>query len=690
VTSPSRDPLAGLNPAQRRAAEEVRGPVCILAGAGTGKTRTITHRIAQQISSGVARADQVLAVTFTDKAAAELRGRLHGLGVPPVRAATFHAAAWAQLRHFWPRVGEGAPLPEVISSKVRLLVPAARRLRVEARDLAAEIEWAKARLVAPQAYPEAAADRDGPLPPERMAEVYADYEARKADAGAIDFDDMLLRTADLLARDAETAATVRARYRYLTVDEYQDVNPAQHALLRAWLGDSDELCVVGDDDQTIYSFTGASSDYLIGFPREFPAATRVTLTENYRSTPEILELANRVLWTKPAGTRKHLTSAAPLCSPPPPAPRFVGHADADAEVDAVVAGCRALVAAGTPPGEIAVLYRVNAQSERFELALRDAGLPYSVRGDEGFFARAEVRQALRLLAADRERGPYADPADLLAGADAPPPPPDRRVERVLRDGLRHPRSEPEGGVARERWRNIEELITAAARQLQASPATTFDEIVEDFLARAAQGADAPGPQGTITLTTYHRAKGLEFDAVFLVACEEGLLPLSHAKTDEEVEEERRLLYVGVTRARRHLTLSWARERPSRSGRPQKRRPSRLLYNLGEGAPKPAEKGSDKAGVGAGARTSAVDELDGEAMALAHELRRWRAARARSDEVPAFVVFSDRTLAALALLAIDDPPTTLDDLLAVHGFGATKVKRYGDELLAVLGAQGARR
>jgi len=658
--------------------------VCILAGAGTGKTRTITHRIAHQISSGVARADQVLAVTFTDKAAAELRARLHALGVPPVRAATFHAAAWAQLRHFWPRVGGGAPLPEVISSKVRLLVPAARRLRVEARDLAAEIEWAKARLVAPQAYPEAAADRDGPLAPERMAEVYADYEARKAEAGAIDFDDMLLRTADVLTRDADTAATVRARYRYLTVDEYQDVNPAQHALLRAWLGDSDELCVVGDDDQTIYSFTGASSDYLIGFPREFPSATRVTLTENYRSTPEILELANRVLWTKPAATRKHLTSSAPGG----PAPSFMAYADADAEVDAVVAGCRALAAAGTPPGEIAVLYRVNAQSERFEVALRDAGLPYSVRGDEGFFSRAEVRQGLRLLAADRERGPYADPADLLAGADAPPPPPDRRVERVLREGLRHPRGEPEGGVARERWRNIEELIGAAARRVAAEPATTFDDIVEEFLARAAQGADAPGPQGAITLATYHRAKGLEFDAVFLVACEEGLLPLSHAKSDEEIEEERRLLYVGVTRARRHLTLSWALERPSRSGRSQKRRPSRLLYNLGEGAPKAAEKPAGSK-AGAGTRTSAVDELDGEAMALAHELRKWRSARARTDAVPAFVVFSDRTLAALALLAVDDPPSTLDDLLAVHGFGATKVKRYGDELLAVLAADGTR-
>lgn len=671
----SIDPLSGLNPAQRRAVEAVSGPVCILAGAGTGKTSTITHRIANQIRTGTARADQILAVTFTDRAAEQLRGRLAGLGVPPVRAATFHAAAWAQLRHFWPRAGEGAPLPEVLTSKVALLVPVARRLGAEPRDLAAEIEWAKARMLSPQAY--AGADRDGPLPAERMAEVYGDYEARKQAAGAVDYEDMLLLTAQLLQRDPEAADTVRRRYRFLTVDEYQDVNPAQHALLRAWLGDRDELCVVGDDDQTIYSFTGASSDYLVGFAREFPRAVTVQLTRNYRSTRQVLDLANRVLWTKSPERRKQLTSTLP----DGPVPRFVAYDDDTGEVTGVVEDCEKLVADGVPPGEIAVLYRVNAQSEEFEAALRDAGLPYTVRGDAGFFSRPEVRQALRLLTAARAAPP--DVREAPGGVELLPDRADHQVARVLRDGLRHESRAPKGQRALERWRNLEALIAVAARRAEAEPGVSFGAIVDDLLARSAAGSDAPSPAGAITLATLHRAKGLEYDAVFLVACEEGLLPISHARTDDEVEEERRLLYVGVTRARRSLTLSWARSRPGRGGRPQARRPSRLLYGLGEGAPKAADKNAKAEGEGERRRGAALEGLPSAARPVAQELRAWRAARAKADEVPAFVVFADRTLAALAVLATERPPTVVDDLLGVPGLGPTKVGRYGDELIALL-------
>jgi DNA helicase-2/ATP-dependent DNA helicase PcrA len=675
------DPLSGLNPAQRQAVEAVRGPVCILAGAGTGKTRTITHRIANQIVTGVARADQVLAVTFTDRAAEQLRARLAGLGVPPVRAATFHAAAWAQLRHFWPRASGGAPLPEVLASKVPLLVPVARRLGVEPRDLAAEIEWAKARMLSPQAYVKAARGRTTPLAPDVLAEVYADYEAAKQAAGAIDYEDMLLRTAELLERDPESAATVRQRYRFLTVDEYQDVNPAQHALLRAWLGDRDELCVVGDDDQTIYSFTGASSTYLVGFSRDFPAAVTVRLTRNYRSTRQVLDLANRVLWTKPPDQRKRLTSGLPDGPPP----RFVAYADDAEEVASVVEGCGKLIADGLPPGEIAVLYRVNAQSSSFEEALRDAGLPYTVRGDAGFFSRPEVRQALRLLAAARAAAP--DVRDAPGGVELLPDRADRQVARVLREGLRHdPAREPQGGVARERWRNLEALIAAAARRAEAEPTIAFRAVVDDLLARSAAGSEAPAPTGAITLTTLHRAKGLEYDAVFLVACEEGLLPISHARGEEEIEEERRLLYVGVTRARQFLTLSWTRSRPGRGGRPQSRRPSRLLYGLGDGAPKATdktEKPQRAQADGDRRRGALLDDLREDARPLAQELRAWRAARAKADEVPAFVVFGDRTLAALAVLAIERPPTAPDDLLGVPGLGPAKVGRYGAELLALL-------
>jgi len=671
VTDPLLD---GLNPAQREAAEAVRGPVCILAGAGSGKTRTITHRIAHQVASGVARPHEILAVTFTDRAATELRERLRALGMPaPVRAATFHAAAWAQLRYFWPRFA-AAPLPEVLPHKVRLLVPDARRLRVEARDLAAEIEWAKARRIGPDAYAEHAADRDGPLPAEAMAEVYAAYEAVKTRRNLIDYEDMLLLATALLTEHTEVAAEVRGRYRYVTVDEFQDVNPAQWALLRAWLGDSDDLCVVGDDDQTIYSFTGASSAYLTRFRTHFPDARVVTLTESYRSTPEVLALANGLLPRKRSGRREPLVTRLP----PGPSPTFTEFADAEGEVRGVVDAVVRLVDAGTPPGEIAVCYRVNSQSEAFEGALRDACVPCVVRGEAGFFARDEIRQALRVLRAETGDAPPRDAPPPAGAEPTGPPRADRAVERVLRNRLAfNPRQEPPGEAARERWRNLSALLEIATLAVQARPDVTYDEVVADLEARAERGFEAPTQDGAVTLLTLHKAKGLEFDAVFLVALEEGMVPISHARNDGEITEERRLLYVGVTRARRHLWLSWARSRPGYAGKPMPRRPSRFLYGLGPGAPQrsAAAPGARSAGTPRGA------PRDGDPLAAA--LREWRRQRAQQDGQPAFVVFGDRTLDAL----VSRRPTSPEELLGVHGLGPAKVRRYGDELLRVLREEG---
>ena len=700
MSTPSASSLLDdLNPAQRAAATAVRGPVRILAGAGSGKTRTITHRIAYQIATGVARPDQVLAVTFTDKAAAELRTRLARLlgGGRPVRAATFHSAAWAQLRYFWPRVDD-APLPEVVSSKVPLLLRAARRLGVEARDLAAEIEWAKARLLSPDDYAEAAPTRGGPVDPDTMARVYAAYERDNRAAGRIDFDDMILLTTRLLTEHPELAAEVRERYRYLTVDEFQDTNPAQWALLRTWLGDGDDLCVVGDDDQMIYSFAGATARYLIDFPRAFPHATQVTLSDNYRSTRQIVALANRVLWTKPAATRKRLVSR---CGDGPE-PVFCEHADDADDVAAAVAEVQRLQRAGVPAGEIAIAYRTNSQSEPFEEALREAGIPYVVRGDAGFFQRPEVRQALAALAEAAARPGGAvrgDAAPAIAGATpARPPRVDRQVEAVLREALSwHPRREPQGEAARERWRNLGVLVGLAADAAAADRDTTFADFVADLQARAAAGAETADPDGAVTLLSLHRAKGLEFDAVLLVALEEGLLPISYAKDDEAVEEERRLFYVGVTRARRHLWLSWARSRTTPRGRAVGRRPSRFLYGLGDGAPQARPKGDG--GRPAPRRTctcgqpliAAAERRAGRCDAcvdaavdpeLAERLRAWRRERANADGVPAYVVFSDRTLRDLA----GRRPTTPDELLAVHGFGRTKVSRYGADVLQVIGGR----
>ena len=687
--------LAGLNDEQRLAAQTLEGPLCILAGAGTGKTRTITHRIAHLVHTQTAEPSQILAVTFTDKAAGELRQRLHTLGLPaPIRAATFHAAAWAQLRWFWPQIEQG-PLPEVLASKVRLLVPLARRTRTEARDLAAEIEWAKARRLTPESYAAAAGDRDTPLPVAQMAAVYAEYERSKSDAGMIDYDDMLLRVADLLETHAEIAAIVRDRYRNFTVDEFQDVNPAQFAVLRAWLGDRSDVCVVGDDDQTIYSFTGASSAYLTEFSSHFPAARRVTLTRNYRSSPQVLALANEVLWTKPAETRKRLVATEDSG----PEVRFVEHADDEAEVASIVAAITRLLGDGTRLGEIAVLYRVNSQSEPLEAALGAAGIPFVLPGAGGFYDRQEIRQALAVLSAGAQQPADVAPLGLEQTVAAAPATVVDRVRKVLKTQMKwDERRSPAGETARERWRNLGVLVELAAREVEHTPDLDLPGLVTVLQARAAAGADAAGDAGAVTLSTIHRAKGREFDAVFLLAAEEGLLPLSHAKTDTEIEEERRLLYVAVTRARRHLTVSWTQRRPGYSGKIVSRRPSRFLYNLGPGAPK---KAAGPAGAAAGTSKgtsrvcacgrpliSAADRKrqacwscfsGGASPQLAEQLRTWRKERAADDEVPAFVVFNDKTLAEIARLR----PQTPRDLLAVSGLGPAKVSRYGEDLLRVL-------
>jgi DNA helicase II / ATP-dependent DNA helicase PcrA len=541
--------LEGLNDSQRRAAEATSGPVCILAGPGTGKTRTVTHRIAHQIATGAAAPDQVLAVTFTDRAGAELRQRLTALGLPhPVRATTFHAAAWAQLRWFWPR-WRTDPLPDVLPSKARLLADTARAARVEVRDLAAEIEWAKARCIPPADYERAAAGRRTALAADRMAAVYTGYEATKAERGLVDFEDMLLLTTELLTTEPEVAAAVRDRYRHFTVDEFQDVNPAQWALLRAWLGDSAELCVVGDDAQAIYGFTGASPSYLTDFTRTFSGATTVRLEQTYRSSPQVLAVADAVL----GRPDRRLVPAADAGGP---RPRLGQHADAAAEAQAVAGSIAEHLAAGIDPGEIAVAYRVHSQSPPLEHALAGADIRCTVRGEHTFFGRPVIRQALAVLQQAARRPGTLRPARSV-----------RMVEQALRTRMSwHPRREPDGDVAQERWRNLGALLDLAG-DLE-TDGMDFPSLVQ-ALEQEAATTTPDGGRNAVTLTTMHQAKGLEFDVVYLIGLEEGLLPISHATTADAVEEERRLLYVGITRARRHLTLSWTRRRP----------PSRFLEPL---------------------------------------------------------------------------------------------------------------
>jgi DNA helicase II / ATP-dependent DNA helicase PcrA len=682
---------AGLDDEQLEAVLAARGPVCVLAGAGTGKTRTITHRIANLVSSGHVAAGQVLAVTFTQRAAGEMRSRLRALdanaqtGVGAVQALTFHAAAHRQLRYFWPRV-VGDTGWQLLDSKFAVVARAASRTRMNAgtddvRDLAGEIEWAKASLISPEQYPSAvaAAGRDIPMDAAKIASVYSAYEelkVRDESVTLLDFDDLLLHTAAAIENDHAVAEEFRDRYRCFVVDEYQDVTPLQQRVLSAWLGDRDDLTVVGDANQTIYSFTGASPRFLLDFSRQFPDATVVRLERDYRSTPQVVSLANQVIAAargRVAGSKLQLSGQRE----PGPAPSFREHPDETVEAAAVAKSIADLIESGTPPSEIAVLYRVNAQSEIYEEALTEAGIAYQVRGGEGFFNRQEIKQALLALqrAADR-------------GADGPLP----DVVRAVLEPLGLTAEEPAGTRARERWEALTALAELVDDEVAQRPQLDFPGLIAELRTRA-DARHPPVVQG-VSLASLHAAKGLEWDAVFLVGLADGTLPISHALAhgpeSEPVEEERRLLYVGITRARVHLALSWALSR-SPGGR-QSRKPSRFLNGIApqtRADPAPAKSRRNR-----GAKTrcricnqdlttpaaimlrrceTCSADIDEE---LLTRLKAWRLDVAKEQKVPAYVVFTDNTLIAIAELLPDDEAA----LIAIPGIGARKLEQYGPDVL----------
>jgi DNA helicase-2/ATP-dependent DNA helicase PcrA len=653
--------LAGLDDEQRAAAQAVTGPVCILAGAGTGKTRTITHRIAYGVHTGAFAGDSVLAVTFTARAAGELRARLAGLGVGGVQARTFHAAAMRQLRYFAPRV-LGGPMPGLVENKLRLVATAASRSRLTTdrtslRDLAGEIEWAKTTLATPDDYPARAkaAGREPPFEAAAVAAVYASYESAKQRDGVLDFEDLLLVTAYTLEEHPDVARQVRGQYRHFVVDEYQDVNPLQQRLLDAWLGGRAELCVVGDPNQTIYSFTGADPDYLLGFPDRYQDAEVVKLERDYRSTPQVVALANRLIGQAPR--RKGLPGLRLLGQRPEgPEPRFAEHPDEPAEAAAVAARCRALVDAGTPAAEIAVLFRINAQSQVYEAALTDAGVPYVLRGGERFFERPEVREAVLLL-----RGAAAGGHE--AGMLVP------TVRDVLASTGWAEHRPPAGGAARDRWQSLAALVDLAVDLVEADPSVDLSRFVT-HLAERADAQHAPTVQG-VTLASMHAAKGLEWDVVFVVGLVDGVLPIAQSLSrPEAVEEERRLLYVAVTRAREELMLSWslARNPGAKRARPRSRFLTGLAPDSGPSAP-PARRPAKKAKV----------VLEGEAGELFERLRTWRSQTAQAASVPAYVVFTDATLQAIA----ETRPSTIRELSALPGIGARKLDLYGSDVLAAI-------
>ena len=687
----------GLDDEQREAVLAARGPLCVLAGAGTGKTRTITHRIAHLVAEGHVAAAQVLAVTFTSRAAGEMRTRLRSMEVAGVSALTFHAAARRQLQYFWPRV-VGDTGWQLLDSKFAVVAQAANRARLQVstddvRDLAGEIEWAKASLISPEGYAAAVAEisRDIPLDAEKVATVYAGYEKLKSNRDGItllDFDDLLLHTAAAIENDQAVAGEFRDRYRCFVVDEYQDVTPLQQRVLQAWLGDRDDLTVVGDANQTIYSFTGASPRYLLEFSRTFPEAAVVRLERDYRSTPQVVSLANRVIAAargRMAGSKLHLIGQRP----PGPEPVFREHTDEVAEATAVAKAIKTLIDAGTPVSEIAILYRINAQSEVYEEALTAAGVPFQVRGGEGFFSRQEIRQSLVAMqrAADRSGG--QERSDSLP-----------ETVRALLEPLGLTAEAPTGVKARERWEALAALAELVNEEVAIRPDLDLASLVAELKVRA-DSRHPPTVQG-VTLASLHAAKGLEWDAVFLVGLADGTLPISHALAkgadSEAVEEERRLLYVGITRARAHLELSWALARAP--GGRQGRRPSRFLNGIAPqaqvepGAPsKPRRQrgGTPHCRVCNAVLTTAPSimlrrcescsvDIDEELLA---QLKEWRLATSRELSVPAYVVFTDNTLIAIAESLPDDEAA----LTAIPGIGARKLEQFGADVLELVRARG---
>ncbi len=645
--SEPEDLLASLDPEQRAVATTLRGPLCVIAGAGTGKTRAITHRIAYGVATGIYRPSEVLAVTFTTRAAGEMRSRLGALGAAGVQARTFHSASLRQARYFWPQV-YGTEFPEIVQSKFALVADAARRVGIRAdqsllRDLSAEIEWAKVSNIRPADYVEASerhhrevADLDSGV----VGGLMVAYEDVKRERGRIDMEDILLITAAILADDERAAAQVRRQYRWFVVDEFQDVNPLQAMLLDLWLGGRDEICVVGDPRQTIYTFAGASPAALNGFTRKFPDAERVELVRNYRSTPQIVGVANAVF---PRGSEGVQLSAQ---SPPGEAPRFSAHADDAGEARAIAAEAARLHRGGVAWSQMAVLFRINAQAEPLQEAFGEAEVPYTLRGVEGFFQRAEVRQAVALLRA----------AARAAGADTGPL--TDEVRGVL-SSMGYTDAPPHGaGAVRDRWESLQALVSMAASMPEAA---SMDDFVTE-LAQRADHAHAPVSDGVV-LATLHAAKGLEWDVVFCAGVREGRLPFSMAETPAEIEEERRLFYVGVTRARRQLNISW------------RGRASRFLDPLLPADQRTAQRSKVKK------RTpTVVESLDDADRALFEQLKVWRLEEANRASVPAFVVFTDATLAALA----QNRPSDATGLLRMPGIGASKIERYGDAVLKVIG------
>ncbi|RUP92304.1 ATP-dependent DNA helicase UvrD2 [Corynebacterium pseudodiphtheriticum] len=668
---------------QRAAATAPRGPVAIIAGAGTGKTRTITYRIAHLIDQGFATTNSVLALTYTSRAAGEMRDRLASMNIGGVQAMTFHAAARRQLRYFWPQIA-GDVKWKLLDSAFPVVARAARSVtntpsKDTIRDLLNEIEWAKSSLLGADGYAAYvdSIDRTPPLPAEQVAEVYRRYEQLKtSDEGMhLDFSDLLLHVAGAMENAPAVAEEFRQRYRTFVVDEYQDVTPLQQRVLEGWLGDRDDLTVVGDANQTIYSFTGATPQYLLDFSRHFPNAHVVKLQRDYRSTPQVTTLANQVIGAakgRIAGTRLELQGMRE----PGPEPIFREFESDPAEAREIAGQILTLLDQGVPAKEIAVLYRINAQSAVLEQALADAGIAYQVRGGTSFFENRVIVDAMQqLIRANLQNDLPPDPVAIARAALAP---------------LGYSTQEPDGAQERERWQLLHALVDLVEDIVQLRNTDSLEVVLGELRRRAAD--KQPPAVDSVTLVTLHAAKGLEWDAVFLAGLTEGLLPFRYAidAGDEQIEEERRLFYVGITRARKHLALSWApaRQEGGRASRKRTRFLDGLVAQSISEEPSAARvRKTKKCRVCREVLTTPGEKVVGRHAEcespgnedLFGQLRGWRARVAREEQVPAYIIFSDATLQAIS----EALPTTVDELYAISGIGQKKAELFGQDLLDIV-------
>jgi len=694
VRSSPEELLAGLDPEQREVATTLGGPVAVIAGAGTGKTRAITHRIAYGVAIGAYNPTSVLAVTFTTRAAGELRGRLQQLGAYGVQARTFHSAALRQAQYFWPRI-YGGQLPAVLDNRMSLVAEAASRLRVRVdtpklRDLVGEISWAKVSNVSVDDYPRLAAEHNrvlASLDPETIGRIFAGYESAKRDRSRIDFEDILLCAAALISDHSGVADAVRRTYRHLVVDEYQDVSPLQEALLNLWRGDRQEICVVGDPAQTIHSFAGAKPGFLTDFVQRYRSASIIRLVRDYRSTPQVVGCANKVMSQLAGAGLRAVTLEAQR--PPGPEPTFVQAPDEASEAAAVADWFVHLGSIGVAYREMAVLFRINAQSPVVEQAFAERGIPYLVRGGERFYERPEVRQALLALRTEVRAG-EGGTAGGVSGVE--------QVKAVLGTLGWTPDPPTGAGAVRERWESLAALLSVAEDMTNAAAEQVDLTVIVAELERRAEAQHVPSAQG-VTVSTLHSAKGLEWDAVALFGVQEGSMPFVLAITPDQIAEERRLLYVGITRARQHLRISWSR---TRNGGGNGRKPSRFLDPVLPASL--ATTTTPRVGRARGSALAAHCRSCGKPLHNSAErklsrhidcpstfdehtltlLKEWRRQEAAAQSVPAYCIFTDATLVAMA----EARPASPAELIKIAGLGAAKVDKYGDHVLAILAQEKA--